>query len=109
MSAKEAKKTEASDTNYRVKFKPPEGHPETFTATRSETDPDTGEDTQVEYERPYLMDMTVPAKSKDAARLYAEKHALNLAIQEAGTEDPDEVLKKQWQVESVEPVTEATE
>lgn len=88
-------------TNYRVIFKPPESHPKTFMGTQIEADPETGEDVPVEVEQDYIMDMTVPAKSEAAAKLYAERHAFNLAVQEAGTDDPDEVLAKQWVIESV--------
>jgi hypothetical protein len=93
---------EEAQKPFRIIFKPPEGHPTTFTGTRMETDPDTGEDVPVEVEREYLMDMTVLAKSPEAAKFYAERHAFNLAVQEAGSEDPDEVLAQQWVVESVE-------
>jgi hypothetical protein len=93
---------------FRVIFKPPEGHPQTFQGTAIEVGED-GQDVEVEVEREYLMDMTVPAKSTDAARMYAERHAFNLAVQEAGSDDPDDVLAKQWVIESVEEVKPAEE
>lgn len=90
---------------YRIIFKPAEGFPTTFQDTRLDTDPSTGENIEVEIEREYLMDMTLNAKSPEAAKLYAERHIFNLAVQEAGTDDPDEVLKAQkWVVESVDEV-----
>jgi len=107
--AREApEESSGTQTMYRVILKPPEGHPTTFKGTQIEVD-ENGNDVPVEIDREYLMDLSVPAKSEQAARFHAERHAFNLAVQEAGSEDPDEVLAKQWVVESVEEVKPAEE
>jgi hypothetical protein len=89
---------------FRIVFKPPDGHPTHFKDIRHDTNPETGEDVPVEIEREYRMDMTLRASSKEAAKLQAERHIFNVAVQEAGTEDPDEVLKRQWKIESIKEV-----
>ena len=101
----EPKAEEPQQTMYRIIFKPPEGHDKTFMSTATRTSDETGEDEEYEIEREYLMDMSVLAKSKEAAKLYGEQYAFKLAVQETGSEDPDDVLANQWQIESVEEET----
>jgi len=99
----------AEPKHFRFVLRPPEGEPTTFTSTRLDTDPETGEDIPVEIERERLQDVSVFAASQDAARMQVERQIFNQAVQEAGSEDADEVLAHQWVIDSVEEVVPGAE